>query len=168
MLMSSINLKKQDGATLIWAMVTMMVLSIVVVATSRSSTMDRIITTNGVLQKLAYQGAESAIENTAIQAKLVDTVMNGVPNADGNLEKTYPEETIGKITIQGTIEYLGNEACTTIPRIAMSTELTTEIGGVTCQIFRVRGVGKVKGTSASDTHEIGITQFVPVRTEIEL
>lgn len=168
MLIMPASFQKQRGATLVWAMVFMLVLSIIAVVTSRSSTMDQIVATNGVLQKLAYQGAESAIENTAIQAKLVDTVINGLPNAEGNLEKTFPEETIGKITTQGIVEYLGNQSCTTIPRIAMSTELTTEIGGVTCQIFRVRGIGKVLGTSARDEHEIGITQFVPVRSEIEL
>lgn len=162
------NRQQQRGATLIWAMVIMTVLSIIAVATSRSSTMDRIIATNGVLQKLAYQGAESAIQNTAIQAKLVDTVMTGSLNAAGNVEKTFPEQTMGRITTQGTVEYLGNQSCSTIARIAMSSELTTETGGLTCQIFRVKGVGKVKGTSARDTHEIGITQFVPVRTEIEL
>lgn len=157
----------ERGSTLIWAMVIMLVMSLLATAVYRSSSMDRMMATNSVLQKMAYQGAESALQTTASRANLIDTIMNGTLNGDGNLSKTFPEQTVGNITIQGEVEYLGTKACSTIPRIAMSTELTIEAGGVTCQYFKIKGTGKVVGTSAQDLHEMGVIQFVPVRTEVE-
>lgn len=152
--------KKQQGASLIWALAALIVLTMIALSSSRSSILKTRIAANEVLLAKAYQGAESALAKNSDQYFLKDTAINGANNAAGNKEKTFPAVITGDITTQGTVELTHNGACPPIA-VAMSTEMTGESGGFHCMLFKVIGTSNVTGTQAVDTHTAGVIHFVP-------
>ena len=152
--------QKQQGASLIWALAALIVLTIIALSSSRSSILKTRIAANEVLLAKAYQGAESALAKNSDQYFLKKTAMNGIDNAEGNKEKTFPAVITVDITTQGTVELTHNGACPPIA-VAMSTEMTGESGGFHCMLFKVTGSSSVTNTQAVDTHTEGIIHFVP-------
>lgn len=157
----------QSGAALLWALGILVVMSIVTVTASRSSSLSVRIAHNGVLQKAAYQGAESALMKTLDRSKMLITSDTGTANSDGNKEKVFSAADLGNVTMQGSIEAIGTADCPQLSTIAMSTELSRDSGGVTCAAYRVTGTSIVKGTSVRDTHVVGVKIFVPAPEVVE-
>lgn len=157
----------QSGAALIWALGILVVMSIVTISASRSSSLSVRIAHNGVLQKTAYQGAESALVKTLERSKMILTSDTGTANTLGNKQKTFTATDLGNLTLEGSIEALGTSDCPQLSSIAMSTELSHDNGGVTCAAYRVIGSSTVKGTAVRDSHVVGVKIFVPAHEVVE-
>lgn len=158
--------QNQQGASLIWALAALIVLTIIALSSSRSSILKTRIAANEILLAKAYQGAESALAKNSDQYFLKDTAINGAGNSAGNKEKTFPAVITGDITTQGTVELTHNGACPPIA-VAMSTEMTGEPGGFHCMLFKITGNSSVIGTQAIDSHTEGIIHFVPNGSSID-
>jgi Tfp pilus assembly protein PilX len=154
------NKKKQQGASLIWALAILIVLTLLALSSNRSSILKTRVAANEVLLAKAYQGAESALAKDSDEFCLKDTALNGTVNAAGNKEKTFTEVTTGDVATQSTVELIYNGACPPIA-VAMSTEMTGSSGGYHCMIFNVTGSARIVGTNAVDTHRAGVIHFVP-------
>ena len=155
-----INKNKQQGASLIWALAALVVLTVLALSSSRTSILKTRISSNEVLLAKAYQGAESALAKNTDEYNLKDTALTGTANAAGNKEKTYPEVITDGIATQATVELTHNGPCPPIA-VAMSTEMTGESGGFHCMLFKVTGTSRVEGSNAVDTHTAGVIHFVP-------
>lgn len=159
--------RKQQGAILTWAMVGLFVLTLLALASSRTSLLSTRIASNDVLLGMTYQGAESALAQHTARFNLVEATTSGSTNADGNMEYTFPAVTTHNISTQATVELLSSGDCPALDEIAMSTEIAGESGGVSCQLFRVSGSSRVIGTNAVDQHQAGVLLFVPNKTAKE-
>ncbi|CAA6802111.1 MAG: Unknown protein [uncultured Thiotrichaceae bacterium] len=157
----------QSGATLLWALGVLLVMSIVTISASRSSSLSVRIAHNGVLQKSAYQGAESALTKTLERSKMLITSDTGTANTDGNKVKTFSATSLGNLSLQGSIEALGASDCPQLSTVAMSTELSRDSGGVTCAAYRVTGGAVVNGTAVRDSHVVGVKIFIPSKEVVE-
>lgn len=146
--------KKQHGVVLIWAVVFLLVITIVGVSAVRMSGIDTQIAGNSEQTMLAYQGAESGLGKAATPADVNNIIQAALRSATAPspIPADYlPDETIsggGVIASSGNTQYeTTSEHCSTA---------TADSSDFACDIYQVNITSRIQGTGVRTTHTAGI------------
>ena len=159
--------KKQSGAVLLWALVILVVLLAMGVASIKMSGLDTRIAGNEMYQMLTYQAAESAISRTRglyyldqasksvnhtfKKSGMIDstTLANGkAVNINSNATISLPAQFV-KIP------------CPVLTGLANSVNAASVSGAMDCQLYTIQATANLAGASARSQHNTGIVKFIP-------
>ncbi|HFC92587.1 MAG TPA: hypothetical protein ENJ51_07215 [Leucothrix mucor] len=155
---------KQQGAILIWAIIILLILTIVGLSAVKTAGIGTRITGNSLFTMLVFQGAESALGKTANIHYTTEAVNNTpsreieVPSAD------LPAETASKSTLKSgvSVAWQGYRKCP-LTSIGMSTTVSPKAGGVACQYYDVNANTSLSGTGARARHTLGVVRYAPAK-----
>ncbi len=153
---------KQQGAILIWAIIILLILTIVGLSAVKTAGIGTRITGNSLFTMLVFQGAESALAKTAnihytteadnnVPSRIID-----VPSADLPIEAASK----GGLKSGVNIAWQGYRKCP-ITSIATSTTVSEKAGGVACQGFDIVVRTTLSGTGARANHTLGVVRYGP-------
>lgn len=157
------SINHQKGVVLLWAVVFLMVITIVGLSAIRMSGIDTQISGNSVTSMLAFQGAESALGRTAPDK---DTLYNiDQASLTANLDIGYdvvaadffPPEPVsggGQIISSARVQAEDKEIICPATTVATSS-------GIKCNVFRVDAKSVLQGTGAKANHTVGLAIYAP-------
>ena len=143
-------LKKQQGMTLIIAMIMLLVITGIGVSAVKSASTDTMMSGNNTLQMLVFQGAESTIVRTASANDLYDiqkaAVLAGTPHTVDK-DDLFPngKEAIThdvKLTSSSVVTYKGVNNCPVISGVANSINFN-------CYVFEIDANTRALGARAN-------------------
>jgi len=152
---------KQQGVVLIWAVVFLLIITIIGLSAIRMSGIDTQISGNSVNSMLTYQGVESALGKTVMDT---NKVLN-ITMADANYPNKYdvvvadffpPEEVSGGGLLTSVASIQIEDVNIACPMSLAAT--STNLG---CNVFRIDATTRLQGTGAKASHTIGLADHAP-------
>lgn len=143
----------QRGVVLIWAVVFLLVVTIISVSAVRMSRIDTQIAGNSEQTMLAYQGAESGLGKAATPTDINNIIPAALRAATvpSPIPALYlPDENVSggaAIASNGNIQYETSSDCST--DIADSSDFA-------CDIYQVNVTSRIQGTGVRTTHTAGV------------
>jgi hypothetical protein len=152
-----INVKKQQGAVLLVAMILLIVITIIGVNAVSSSSIKTQTVGNNISSMLVYTGAESALAKSASNAdiKNLKEALPPVAPATFPVPAAYlPDENVGGggvLASTANISFIGGgQKCPVgVSGMAISSIMK-------CKIWRLEAESRLRATNAKDTHLLGI------------
>ena len=158
---------QQQGSVLLWGLVLLLVLTVIGVAATRMSAIDTRIAGNQMLYMLTFQNADAMLRRSFSLYQVWQTANHGTSPSqyDKYAVKVreldeYTDE-INHVRSLGTMAMSEAESCPPLTNIAMSTEMTSDSGSLTCRVFTTNAQSNLAGTGARSTHSEGILKPVP-------
>ena len=148
--MKTKQLNKQQGMTLIIAMVMLLVITGIGVSAVKNSTTSTMMSSNNTLQMLVFQGAESTIARSASANDLFDiirsAVLAGTPH-EVTQDDLYPggdEEVTNGVKLNSTSEitFMGDGDCPVLSGVANSITYS-------CYVFEIDAKTQALGARAN-------------------
>ncbi len=159
--------QQQRGSVLLWGLVILLVLTVIGVAATRMAATDTRIAGNQMMYMLTFQGADSMLRRSFSLYQVLQTASNGTtPETYNKLAvkvrtlDAYNDST-SKVSASGQMTMSEAESCPPLKGIAMSTEMTSDAGGVSCRVFTTEAEASLSGTGAKSEHSEGILKPVP-------
>lgn len=148
--MKTKQLNKQQGMTLIIAMVMLLVITGIGVSAVKSSSTSTMMSSNNTLQMLVFQGAESTIVRSASASDLFDieksAVLAGTPHevTQAHLYPNGDEEVTNGVKLKSTSEitFMGDGDCPVLSGVANSINYS-------CYVFEIDAKTQALGARAN-------------------
>ncbi len=157
----------EHGSVLLWGLVILLILTVIGVTATRMAATDTRIAGNQMMYMLTFQGADSMLRRSFNLYQVLQTASNGtVPETYNKLAvkvrvlDAYNDPT-SKVSANGQMAMSEAESCPPLKGIAMSTEMTSDAGGVSCRVFTTEAEASLSGTGAQSEHSEGILKPVP-------
>ncbi|QQZ30109.1 hypothetical protein HMY34_15810 [Thiothrix subterranea] len=166
---------KQQGAVLMWGMVILLTMTVIGIAATRMATVDSRIAGNQMTTMLTFQGTDSMLRDSIDLYHVVKTATNGTKPEEGNSKNTEKElplplktykydlddpNDVG-VEVNGEMDMSAEDGCPPLRGIAMTTEMTPDVGGIACRIFTAHTEASLAGTGAKSLHSEGALKPVP-------
>ncbi|MDD5393759.1 MAG: PilX N-terminal domain-containing pilus assembly protein [Thiothrix sp.] len=163
------TINRQQGSVLLWGLVILLVLTVMGVAASRMAGTDTRIAGNQMMYMLTFQGADSMLRKSATLYEVLQTATNGTAPAtpkkgvvkertlDGSNSYT---DSYSNVTAIGVSDMGESQGCPLL-KIAITTEMTSDTGGITCRVFTTDVNASLTGTGARSQHSEGVLKPVP-------
>ncbi len=155
---------KQQGAILAWALVILLVLTLVGLSAVRTAGIGTQITGNSLFSMLVFQGAESALGKTS-NIHYVKMAVDNVPSRAIDVPAVdLPDENAskGKLKSKVNIAWRGYQNCP-LTSMAMSTTVAPKAGGVACHYYDIQSKTSLNGTGARTEHVLGVVKYAPAQ-----
>ena len=161
--MRYVSLRKQQGVVLLWALGILLVLTIVSVSSVRVSTTNTMVSGNSLASMMVYQGAESTLSKVTNMNYVNEAALNTPSKSKAVPAADLPNEAVsgGSLSSSATVSFVGYTACPVASGVAMSTNSSAFAGGVSCQLYKIDGESRLKGTGAKKEHLSGVAIYVP-------
>lgn len=160
--------KQQQGAVLVWGMVILLTLTVIGIAATRMATVDSRIAGNQMTSMLTFQGADSMLRVSTNLYQVLQTAQFGTTPTAGygkhkvkTLALTDFNDTVSGVQVAGEADMSDEEGCPPLKGIAMTTEMTPDVGGIACRIFTTNARASLSGTGAKSAHSEGVLKPVP-------
>lgn len=157
---------RQQGVVIVWAMVILLVLLVLAVASIQMTGLDTKIAGNEMHRMLVFQSAESGLERTS-NLYYLDQASNQV-NRHLRVEGLHDNVNLGAGSINSVANVdvvlpAGKERidCPVLSGLAMSVEATAETNQVACQLYRVDADSGLDNSGARASHQLGLVKIVP-------
>lgn len=161
--MSLDSYKKQQGAVLLWALIILLVLTVLSLSSVRNSNTNTKIAGNSMASMMVFQGVESTISKIA-NTNYIDQASRILPDRKKTVPSLeLPNEAVngGSLSSTGSVAYVGYIPCPVMNDIAISTNASQEGGSVSCQVYEVEAESRLLGTGAKASHLQGIAVMAP-------
>jgi Tfp pilus assembly protein PilX len=155
---------KQQGAILIWAMVILLVLTLVGLSAVKTAGIGTQITGNSLFSMLVFQGAESALGKTA-NIHYIKMAVDNIPTRAIDVPVLdLPDENASNGTLKSAVNvaWRGYQKCP-LTSIAISTTVAPKAGGVACQYYDIGAKTGLNGTGARTSHVLGVVKYAPAQ-----
>ena len=162
-----IQTKREQGSVLLWGLVILLVLTVIGVAASRTASTDSRIAGNQMMYMLTFQGADSMLRRSFSLYQVLQTASNGTAPSTYDklavkvLTLSNYADTTSKVSARGQMAMSEPTSCPPLKGIAMSTEMNSDSGGVSCRVFTSEAEASLAGTGARSDHSEGILKPVP-------
>lgn len=152
--------QNQRGAVLVIGLLMLLILTVVGVASMKSSVLDERIAANSQFRTMAFQAAESALAEFATPAA-IDTFVQSGDSATAVAQPSY--------VVNASAEGVGERSVTVNVTIARDGETTARgttlnVGAQTMvmRVYRFTAQATVAGTRATATHHLALGRLEPV------
>lgn len=155
---SAIRQKTQQGSVLLWGLIILLTLTVIGVAAARMGLTDIRIAGNQIFGTMTYQSSESVLErvSTLFHIKKTDEEDSMIQSWD-----FVDAVNGGSTNATGTIRMAGSIQCAPQEGFAMSAEMVSDAGGISCLLYTMDSQAGLAGTGARSNHSQGVMKYVP-------
>ncbi|CAA6811348.1 MAG: Unknown protein [uncultured Thiotrichaceae bacterium] len=156
---SALRQKTQAGSVLLWGLVILLTLTVIGVSAARMGVTDIRIAGNQIFGTMTYQSSESVLERVSTLFHINET--DGATDMVQSWDFADEMNDGGSTNSTGTISMAGSIQCAPQEGFAMSAEMVSDAGGISCLLYTMDSQASLAGTGARSNHSQGVMKYVP-------